>query len=84
MDHFEELEVSRAILDAYHAKFAKALESDAIIVGGGPFGHGGCLAAGAGGSWVVLLEKRLSPGGGIWGGSMGMYEVPFNARPWTF
>ena len=38
MDGFEETDVSRAILDSYHAKFANALRSDVIIVGAGPSG----------------------------------------------
>ena len=36
MDAFRETDVSRAILDAYHAKFARALRRDVAIVGAGP------------------------------------------------
>lgn len=75
MNGFKNTDVSEAILDSYHAKFRRALHSDVIIVGAGPSG----LVAG----WqlakrdvrVTIIEKRLSPGGGIWGGSLGMNDV---------
>jgi len=38
MGGFEDSDISRAILDSYHAKFAGVLRSDVIIVGAGPSG----------------------------------------------
>jgi len=79
VNRIEETDVSQAILDAYHAKFVRALRSDVIVVGAGP---SGLVAAGRmaqKGLAVVLLERRLSAGGGIWGGSMGMNEVVVQA-----
>ncbi|MBN1516102.1 thiazole biosynthesis protein [Candidatus Sumerlaeota bacterium] len=75
MDHFNEVEISRAILDAYNAKFSKALQSDVAIVGAGPSGLVAAWRLAQMNYRVVVLEKRLSSGGGIWGGSMGMNEV---------
>jgi len=75
MNGFEEHDVSEAILGAYDAKFRQALQSDVVIVGAGPSGLVAAWRLAEASCRVVLLEKRLSPGGGIWGGSIGMNEV---------
>jgi len=74
---------SRAIIEAHQRKLLASLESDVVIVGAGPSGlTAGRLLAGAG-LKVVIVERKLAPGGGIWGGGMAMNEVVIQsaARP---
>ena len=70
-----EVTISKAIIDRYHAKLAACLDVDVAIVGGGPSG----LVAGAllsrAGKKVVLFERKLSIGGGLWGGGMLFNEI---------
>lgn len=75
MRRLEETEISRAILAAYHEKLADRLVSDVLIVGAGPSGLTAAYYLARQGLKVTLLEKRLSPGGGIWGGGMGLNQA---------
>jgi thiamine thiazole synthase len=70
-----EIDITRGIIENHVRDFTNALESDVIIVGAGPSGlvAGGYLAAK--GVNVTILEKKLAPGGGIWGGGMGYKYV---------
>ena len=70
-----EREVSQAILESYTSRFRRHLQSDAIIVGAGPAGLLCAWRLAQKGLRVTILEKRLAPGGGIWGGGMGMPDV---------
>ncbi len=74
MDSYE-TRITRAILDAYHGKLSRALVSDVLVVGAGPSGLMAAMHLAAKGRAVTMLEKRLTPGGGIWGGAMAMNEV---------
>jgi thiazole biosynthesis enzyme len=72
MARLDEVEISKAILCTYHEKLLDRLTSDVTIVGAGPSGLVAAFFLAQGGAKVTILEKRLSPGGGIWGGGMGM------------
>jgi thiamine thiazole synthase len=75
LPQIHEVAITQAILNAYHRKLHDAIESDVAIIGAGPSGllAGGLLARA--GMKVTIVEKRLAPGGGIWGGAIGMNEV---------
>jgi len=69
-----ETDISRAILEAYHRRELAALDNDVVIVGAGPAGLAAAYYLAKAGVKTTVLEKRLSIGGGIWGGAAG-YNV---------
>jgi thiamine thiazole synthase len=70
-----EVTISRAIIDAYMKKLSDALELDVAIVGGGPSGLVAGLYLAQAGKKVAMFDRRLSIGGGVWGGGMMFNEV---------
>jgi thiazole biosynthesis enzyme len=66
----DEITISRAILSAQMNTLIDSMELDVAIVGAGPAGLT-CAALAAGqGIRVGIIEKKLSVGGGMWGGGM--------------
>ncbi len=65
-----DIAVSRAIVETYQAKLLDALDVDVLIAGAGPSGMVAGAILSQRGYKVTILEKRLSIGGGIWGGGM--------------
>lgn len=67
---FDEIATTRVIARAYFDKFLAATECDVAIVGGGPSGLTAAWKLAEAGLNVALFERKLSLGGGVWGGGM--------------
>jgi thiamine thiazole synthase len=67
--------VSSLIVSRFFADLQAGLEADVIIVGAGPSGMCCAWTLADAGYRVTLLDRRLAPGGGIWGGAMGFNKV---------
>ncbi|MBN1975544.1 MAG: thiazole biosynthesis protein [Sedimentisphaerales bacterium] len=70
-----ETEISRAITQEYFKKLTEHLENDAVIVGGGPAGITAGYYLAKAGIKTIMLERKLSIGGGIWGGAAGFNVI---------
>ncbi len=67
--------VSAGIVDSYFNKFKKNLSVDVAIAGGGPSGLVASYYLAKKGFRVALYERKLAPGGGMWGGAMMFNEI---------
>jgi thiazole biosynthesis enzyme len=70
-----EVVITKAIIDRYYAKLTDNLETDVAIVGGGPSGLVTGYFLAKAGKRVVMYERKLSIGGGMWGGGMLFNEI---------
>jgi len=67
--------VSAGIVDSYFNKLKENLSVDVAIVGGGPSGLVASYYLAKKGFKVTLYERKLAPGGGMWGGAMMFNEI---------
>jgi len=71
----DEVIITEAIIEKYFKKVKCNLKVDVGIVGAGPSGLVAAYFLAKNGIKTVIFEKRLSPGGGIWGGGMMFNEI---------
>lgn len=71
----DEITISQAIIKRYTDKLLDSLESDVIVVGGGPAGLTTAYYLAQAGKKALLLERKLSIGGGMWGGGIMFNEI---------
>lgn len=70
-----EKKISEGIIRTYFEKLEKNLEADVAIVGGGPSGILAAYYLSKDGYRVALFDRKLSPGGGMWGGAMMFNQI---------
>jgi len=70
-----EVTITKAIIDRYYAKLLDSLEGDVAIVGGGPSGLVAGYFLAKARKRAILFERKLSIGGGMWGGGMMFNEI---------
>lgn len=71
----DEVIITKAIIDRYIGKLLDHMRTDVAIVGGGPAGVVAGYYLSKAGKHVALFERKLSPGGGMWGGGMLFNEI---------
>lgn len=71
----DEIAISKAIIESYKEKLISALDVDVAIVGGGPAGMMAAYHLAKAKKKVALFERKLSMGGGMWGGGMMFNEI---------
>jgi len=71
----DDIKISRAIIESYKEKLVKALELDVAIVGAGPAGMVCAYYLARENKKVAIFERKLSVGGGMWGGGMMFNEI---------
>src|SRR5574344_1975202 len=70
-----ETKVSQGIISTYFDKMQRNLNLDVAIVGGGPSGIVAAYYLAKEGFKVAIFDRKLSPGGGMWGGAMMFNQI---------
>ena len=71
----EEIKISQAIIEAYKDKLLNSLDVDVAIAGAGPSGMCCGYYLAKANKKVVIFERKLSVGGGMWGGGIMFNEI---------
>ncbi len=66
----DEVIISRAIIESYVNDLLESMELDVAIAGAGPAGMTAAYYLASKGVKTAIFERKLSAGGGIWGGGM--------------
>ena len=66
----DDVVVTRTIFDRFSKEFKECFDVDVAIAGGGPAGLIAAKYLADAGKKTVLFERKLSIGGGMWGGGM--------------
>ncbi|MFO8132804.1 MAG: sulfide-dependent adenosine diphosphate thiazole synthase [Thermoplasmatota archaeon] len=65
-----EQDITRCIVQEFTERFLESTSMDVAVVGAGPSGLTAARYLAEGGMAVCVFERKLSPGGGMWGGGM--------------
>ena len=76
----DDILISRAIIETFSDKLVKSLKTDVAIVGAGPAGLVAAYYLAKAGVKVSVFERKLSVGGGMWGGGIMFNEIVVQER----
>ncbi len=76
----DDIIVSKAILERYHERLMNGLEVDVAIAGAGPAGLTAAYYLAKEGVRTAVFERKLSVGGGMWGGGIMFNEIVVQDR----
>ncbi|MDD4307962.1 MAG: sulfide-dependent adenosine diphosphate thiazole synthase [Thermoplasmata archaeon] len=66
----DDIQVTRKIFERYSREFLESTDVDVVIAGAGPAGLTAARILAKAGKKVIIIERKLAPGGGMWGGGM--------------
>ena len=70
MNKIDEVKITKAIIETYVKDLFDATETEVAIAGAGPAGMTAAYYLAKEGVKTVIFERKLSVGGGMWGGGM--------------